>query len=150
MRLSQVTAAAVSIGFAAVGASQIGHSDDTCSNLISTGEILHLSLNLIEFPVIVDVDLEEDTVVTIDNTILIECTNAPTHLHTTVYATTTNTVTKTISTATITGNGVMATAAGSVTSEKDESSPVTDVAVGNGQGHTVSTKIGTKTNGPKP
>lgn len=75
---------------------------------IFTGKILHLSLNIIKYPVIVDVELKENAVVTIDNTILIECTNAPTHLHTTVYATETATVTKTILTVTITAQQVAA------------------------------------------
>lgn len=106
MRLLQLATAASSFGAAAAAA--IGSSENTCSNSIFTGEILHLSLNLIEYPVIVDVELKENAVVTIDNTILIECTNAPTHLHTTVYATETSTVTKTISTATITAQQVAA------------------------------------------
>ncbi|KAF3389230.1 putative glucan 1,3-beta-glucosidase A [Penicillium rolfsii] len=102
--------AASSIGAAAGAAIRSSLvPEDSCSNSIFTGEILHLSLNIIEYPVIVDVELEENAVVTIDNTILIECTNAPTHLHTTVYATETTTVTKTISTATITAQQVAAT-----------------------------------------
>ncbi|CAI7659415.1 unnamed protein product, partial [Penicillium pancosmium] len=104
MDLSSLAVAAASIGFSAAGVIQGRHSDEVCSNLISTGEMLHTSLDIVESPVVVDALLEEDTVVTTDNTILIECTNAPTHLHTTVYATTTETITKTISTATISAN----------------------------------------------
>ncbi|KAJ5125254.1 hypothetical protein N7448_004582 [Penicillium atrosanguineum] len=133
MRFFGLAAAAAPIGLAAAGVIQARNSEETCSNLISTGEVLHLSLSIVEYPVVVDVELEEDTVVTIDNTILIECTNAPTHLHTTVYATTTETVTKTISTATVTATGEVV-------------SIVTDTATaGNDNGRTVITKIGTKT-----
>lgn len=125
MRLLQVATAASSFGAAAGAAIRSSLvSENTCSNSIFTGEILHLSLNIIEYPVIVDVALKENAVVTIDNTILIECTNAPTHLHTTVYATETTTVTKTISTATITAQQVAATS--------DEAT------------HTVMTQVGSK------
>jgi hypothetical protein len=133
MRFFGLAAAAAPIGLAAAGVIQARNSEETCSNLISTGEVLHLSLNIVEFPVVVDIEVEEDSVVTIDKTILIECTNAPTHLHTTVYATTTETVTKTISTATVSATG-------------DVVSTVTDTATaGNDNGRTVTTKIGTKT-----
>lgn len=107
MRLLQLATAASSFGAAAAAAIR-SSPENTCSNSIFTGEILHLSVNIIEYPVIVDVELKENAVVTIDNTILIECTNAPTHLHTTVYATEITTVTKTISTATITAQQVAA------------------------------------------
>lgn len=134
MRFSTFVGAAASFGISAASILQTHHSEEKCSNLISTGEVLHLSLNIVEFPVIVDVELVEDTVVTIHNTILIDCTNAPTHLHTTVYATTTNTVTKTISTATVSApTDVLSTA-------------TIDATVGNADKPTsVLTKIGTKT-----
>ncbi|KAL4740235.1 glycoside hydrolase superfamily [Aspergillus similis] len=105
MRLNLVPAiAAASVGLAAAGAiPRHSESEKTCANELWTGEVLHLSLNIIEYPIIVDVELQQNAVVTVDKTILIECTDAPTRLYTTVYATTTSTVTKTISTATITG-----------------------------------------------
>ncbi|KAL4924017.1 glycoside hydrolase [Aspergillus undulatus] len=93
--------AAASIGLAAAGAIP-RHSDKTCANELWTGEVLHLSLNIIEHPIVVDVELEHNTVVTVDKTIYVTCTDAPTRLYTTVYATSTSTFTKTISTATIT------------------------------------------------
>jgi hypothetical protein len=138
MRFFALAAAAAPVGLVAAGVIQARKSEETCSNLISTGEVLHLSLSIVEYPVVVDVELEEDTVVTIDNTILIECTDAPTHLHTTVYATTTETLTKTISTATVTATG-------------DVFSIATETATaGNGNGRTVTTKIGTKTADSNP
>ena len=100
MRLNLAVAAA-SAGLAAAGAIP-RHSDKTCANELWTGEVLHLSLNIIEHPIVVDVEIEKNTVVTVDKTIFIPCTDAPTRLSTTVYATTTSTVTKTISTATVT------------------------------------------------
>ncbi|KAL5046584.1 glycoside hydrolase superfamily [Aspergillus fruticulosus] len=105
MRLNLAPAvAAASVGLAAAGAiPRHTESDKTCANELWTGEVLHLSLNIIEHPIIVDVELQHNAVVTVDKTIFIECTDAPTRLYTTVYATTTSTVTKTISTATITG-----------------------------------------------
>lgn len=132
MRFLSLVAGAASLGAAAAGVIQAKSNEDTCANVINTGEVLHLSVNIVEYPVIVDVELEEDAVVTIDNTILIECTNAPTHLHTTVYAFETKTVTKTISTATVTGK-----ATGEATA--------TQAAASNENGHTVITKIATKT-----
>lgn len=103
LNLAPVIAAA-SVGLAAAGAiPRRAESIKTCANELWTGEVLHLSLNIIEHPIIVDVELQHNAVVTVDKTILIECTNAPTRLYTTVYATTTSTVTKTISTATTTG-----------------------------------------------
>lgn len=104
MRLSDVAVAAASFGIAAAGVMKPRSSQDNCLDVEFTGEVVQYSLNIIEYPVIVDVELKEDTTVTIDNTILIEVTNAPTHLHTTVYAATTSTVTKTISTATVTAS----------------------------------------------
>lgn len=142
MHLFSLAVAAATIGVSAAGVVQSRNSDEVCSNLIFTGEVLHTSLNIVEFPVIVDVLLEEDTVVTIDNTILIECTNAPTHLHTTVYATTTETITKTISTATISANG------GAAPTVVD--TMVDSTTVGQADDRTVTTKIGTKTAGSNP
>jgi hypothetical protein len=138
MRFSSLAVAAASLGVSSARVIQARHSDETCSNLVATGEVLHTSLHIVEFPVIVDVLLEEDTVVTIDNTILIECTNAPTHLHTTVYATTTETITKTISTATISADGGAAPT-------------VADSTIfGQDGDRTVTTKIGTKIAGSNP
>ncbi|KAL4794828.1 glycoside hydrolase [Aspergillus venezuelensis] len=113
MRLNLAVAAA-SAGLAAAGAIP-RHSDKTCANELWTGEVLHLSLNIIEHPIVVDVEIVENTVVTVDKTIFIPCTDAPTRLSTTVYATTTSTVTKTISTATVT-----ATAPAQTTSASDD------------------------------
>ncbi|KAL4883006.1 glycoside hydrolase superfamily [Aspergillus karnatakaensis] len=101
MRFTTVAAAAATAGLAVAGAIP-RRSEETCSNELFTGEVLHLSLNVIEYPIIVDVELKEDTVITIDNTLLIGVTNAPTRLHTTVYATSTATITKTISAPTVT------------------------------------------------
>ncbi|KAL2817853.1 glycoside hydrolase superfamily [Aspergillus granulosus] len=134
MRLTTLAVGAASLGLAAAGAIP-RRSDETCSNELFTGEVLHLSLNIIEYPVIVDVELIDDAVITIDNTILIDCTNAPTHLHTTVYATTTATVTKTISTATIS----------TVTAERTQI-----VSAPNEAGTTVKTLINTKTGNANP
>ncbi|KAL4899080.1 glycoside hydrolase superfamily [Aspergillus multicolor] len=101
MRLNLAVAAA-SAGLAAAGVlPRHAESDKICANELWTGEVLHLSLNIIEHPIIVDVELQHNAVVTVDKTILIECTDAPTRLYTTVTATSTATVTKTISTATI-------------------------------------------------
>ena len=133
MRLSNVAVAAASFGVAAAGPLK-RTSPNTCSNVEFTGEVLHLSVNIIEYPVIVDVEVKENAVVTIDKTVLIDCTNAPTHLHTTVYATTTSTVTKTISTATI-----------SATAQ-----PSQHDASGSEGDRTVSIRTGTKTNGSNP
>lgn len=102
MRLSDVLVAAASLGIAAAGVSKPRSSEETCVDAEFTGEVVQYSLSIIEYPIIVDVELQDDTTVTIDNTITIAVTNAPTHLHTTVYAATTSTITKTISTATIT------------------------------------------------
>ncbi|RDW64411.1 putative exo-beta-1,3-glucanase (GH5-family) member of the ScExg1-family [Aspergillus mulundensis] len=99
MRLTLAVAA--SAGLAAAGAIPHHAESKTCANELWTGEVLHLSLNIIEHPIIVDVELHHNAVVTVDKTILIECTDAPTRLYTTVTATSTATVTKTISTATI-------------------------------------------------
>jgi len=133
MHFLSLVAGAASLGAAAAGVIQAKSNEDTCANVINTGEILHLSVNIIEYPVIVDVELEEDAVITIDNTILIECTNAPTHLHTTVYAFETTTVTKTISTATVTAEAT-----------------ATQAAASNENGRTVITKIATKTKTSNP
>ncbi|KAJ5669569.1 hypothetical protein N7462_010639 [Penicillium macrosclerotiorum] len=134
MRFLAVLTAAASLGVAAAGVIQAkSTNEESCSNIVNTGEVLHLSVNIIEYPVIVDVVLEDNAVITIDNTILIDCTNAPTHLHTTVYATETSTVTKTISVATA-GVSVAETAA----------------AASNGNSRTVLTEIATKTNAAKP
>ncbi|RAK72791.1 uncharacterized protein BO72DRAFT_500590, partial [Aspergillus fijiensis CBS 313.89] len=115
MRFAPLAATVASLGVASAAAIKPKdtalRARDTCSDVEFTGEVLHLSLNIIEYPVVVDVQLEEDAIITVDNTILIEATNAPTHLHTTVMATSTSTVTKTISTATITA----AAAAGEAT-----------------------------------
>ncbi|KAJ5935982.1 hypothetical protein N7454_005280 [Penicillium verhagenii] len=129
MRFLSLVAGAASLGVACAGVIHAKSNDETCANVVNTGEVLHLSVNIIEYPVIVDVELEEDAVITIDNTILIECTNAPTHLHTTVYAFETSTVTKTISTATISAEGIATETA----------------AASNENGRTVVTKIATKT-----
>ncbi|KAJ5622896.1 hypothetical protein N7490_011501 [Penicillium lividum] len=137
MRFLGLVAGAASLGVATAGLILPKSNDDTCANVVNTGEVLHLSVNIIEYPVIVDVELEEDAVITIDNTILIECTNAPTHLHTTVYAIETSTVTKTISTATISAEGVATQAAQTAAASNDE-------------GRTVVTKIVTKTKDTKP
>lgn len=133
MRFLSLVAGAASLGVAAAGVIQAKSNEDTCANVINTGEVLHLSVNIVEYPVVVDVELEEDAVITIDNTILIECTNAPTHLHTTVYAFETTTVTKTISTATVTGEAI-----------------ATQAAASNENGRTVLTKIATKTKASNP
>jgi hypothetical protein len=146
MRLLQVATAASSFGAAAAAAiwsSQV--SENTCSNSIFTGEILHLSVNIIEYPVIVDVELKENAVVTIDNTILIECTNAPTHLHTTVYATEIATVTKTISTATITAQQV-ATASDEATRTVLTQVGSKETSASDASTRTVLTEVSTKGN----
>ncbi|KAJ5662521.1 uncharacterized protein N7477_010137 [Penicillium maclennaniae] len=138
MRLFGLAAAAAPIGLTAAGVIQARTSEETCSNLISTGEVLHLSLNIVEYPIVVDVQLEQNTVVTVDKTILIACTNAPTRLHTTVHAISTETVTRTISTATVTATGEVVSSA-------------TDTATaGNDRGRTVTTKLGTNTAGSNP
>lgn len=131
MRFLNFVTAAASVGVAAAGVIQAQSvNEETCSNVVDSGEVLYLSVNIIEYPVIVDVELEENAVITIDNTILIDCTNAPTHLHTTVYAIETATVTKTISTATIN--------AGSVAAE-------TGAAASNDKTRTILTEVETKT-----
>ncbi|KAJ5768896.1 hypothetical protein N7520_003455 [Penicillium odoratum] len=137
MRFLGLVAGAASLGVATAGLILPKSNDDTCANVVNTGEVLHLSVNIIEYPVIVDVELEEDAVITIDNTILIDCTNAPTHLHTTVWAIETSTVTKTISTATISAEGVATQAAQTAAASNDD-------------GRTVVTKIATKTKDTKP
>jgi hypothetical protein len=155
MRLTNLAAGAASLGLAA--ASAIPRvSAETCSNALFTGEVLHLSLNIVESPVIVDVELEENAVITIDNTILIDVTNAPTRLHTTVYATTTATVTKTVSTATISTE--TAVAGGAVTVTAGEIPAQTQVTVpsvisngnANGNGNTIKTEINAKTDLAQP
>ena len=118
MRVADLLAAAASFGIAAAGASKPRSVEGTCVDAEFTGEVVQFSLNIIEYPIIVDVELQEDTTVTIDNTILIEVTNAPTHLHTTVYAATTSTITKTISTATITASATTVTDVGILGSDK--------------------------------
>jgi hypothetical protein len=155
MRLTKLAVGAASLGLAT--ASAIPRvSAETCSNALFTGEVLHLSLNIVEAPVVVDVELEENAIITIDNTILIDVTNAPTRLHTTVYATTTATVTKTISTATIS----TATAAAAVTASGAEGEipaqthatlpSAVDNGNGNANGNTIKTEINTKTNLAQP
>jgi hypothetical protein len=141
MRLQNIAAAAASVGVASAGVIQARSSQDTCANTVFTGEVLHLSVNIVEYPVIVDVELKEDAVVTIDNTILIDCTNAPTHLHTTVFATATSTITKTVSTATITATaGGVAGGAAAGSEQTNSGAPSTTEAE-----RTVATQIGTKT-----
>ncbi|KAJ5348273.1 uncharacterized protein N7506_001526 [Penicillium brevicompactum] len=161
MRWSNFAAVAASFGAASAGVIQARNPENTCSNSLFTGEILHLSLNIVEYPVVVDVELEENAIVTIDSTILIECTNAPTHLHTTVLATSTSTLTKTISTATVTataavgtsettegGQGISTvvvpvTSSGSSSGSSDLSGSSGNNHVDND--HSVATHIGTKT-----
>ncbi|KAL2783711.1 glycoside hydrolase superfamily [Aspergillus keveii] len=156
MRLTNLAAGAASLGLAT--ASAIPRvSAETCSNALFTGEVLHLSLNIVESPVIVDVELEENAVITIDNTILIDVTNAPTRLHTTVYATTTATVTKTISTATAAAAGTGSGAEGEIPAQTHATLPsAVDNGNGNGNangnanGNTIKTEINTKTNLAQP
>lgn len=154
MRWSNLTAVAASFGAASARVIQAKTSQDTCSNSVFTGELLHLSLNIVEYPVIADVELEENAIVIIDSTISIECTNAPTHLHTTVFATSTSTLTKTISTATVTATAV---AASTETAEESQTVatvivPVSSSGSSGSSGNeavennkTVITQIGTKT-----
>ncbi|KAL2861841.1 glycoside hydrolase superfamily [Aspergillus pseudodeflectus] len=153
MRLTNLAAGVASLGLAAAGAiprlSEL--SDAICANALFTGEVLHLSLNIIEAPVVVDVDLVHNAVVTIANTILIDVTNAPTRLHTTVYATTTATVTRTVSTATISAETVAGTTATVTAGEIPAQTQITvPSAVDSGNGNTIKTEINTKTNLVQP
>ena len=128
MRFTNLLTAAASAGVAAAGVIQAQSvNEQTCSNTVDTGEVLYLSVNIIEYPVVVDVELEENAVITIDNTILIDCTNAPTHLHTTVYAIETATVTKTISTATINAGSVAAETGAAAASNENTRTILTEV-----------------------
>lgn len=164
MRWSNFAAVTASFGAASAGVIQARNPENTCSNSVFTGEVLHLSLNIVEYPVVVDVELEENAVVTIDSTILIECTNAPTHLHTTVFATSTSTVTQTISTATVTATAAVASSettedgqgvstvvvpvsSGSASGSSSGSSDVSGASGNNhvDNDHSVATHIGTKT-----
>ncbi|KAL4862316.1 hypothetical protein BDV12DRAFT_46201 [Aspergillus spectabilis] len=163
MRFTTLAAAATSLGLAAAGAIP-RRSEETCSNELFTGEVLHLSVNIIEHPVIVDIEVVENAVVTIDKTILIDCTNAPTHLHTTVYATSTATVTKTISTATVAvpsttssvnnngkGDNVETVINSKTLTTTTAAAPATiSSANGNGSGDNIETESSTKTQTLEP
>ncbi|KAL5335784.1 glycoside hydrolase superfamily [Aspergillus crustosus] len=63
MRFTTLAAAAASTGLT-VADTILRWSEKTCSNELFTGEVLHFSLNIIERPVIVDVEVVENAVVT--------------------------------------------------------------------------------------
>ncbi|KAL3420869.1 hypothetical protein PVAG01_07314 [Phlyctema vagabunda] len=86
------------------------HSNpDSCAQ-VQSGEVVLVSLKIVEYPVVIDAYYSSNTIINVVEQIYITINNAPIYLKTTVSVTSTTTVTSTVSTATVTvapaGNSV--------------------------------------------
>lgn len=101
MRLSFGAVATALLSLAnAAAISLVNARSNSCGTF--TGEVIHLSLVIIEKPVVYQSYITENMYITIEESITIWINNAPTHLTTTVSVTSTSTSTTTLSTATVT------------------------------------------------
>jgi hypothetical protein len=75
---------------------------DACSSNELSGEVVRLSLQIVEYPFVLNAYYSTNTVVNVADQVTITVTNAPTYLRTTIPVTIISTVTTTISTATVT------------------------------------------------
>jgi hypothetical protein len=105
MNLTFLSALALVIGLVksfAISAVQQRNDVLSCNTVQDSGEIILLSLKIVEYPVILDGYYPSNTVIHLHEQVTITVINAPTQIKTTVFFTTTSTVTSTISTATVT------------------------------------------------